>query len=343
VRINKYLGDAGVCSRREADGYVTKGKVAIDGVVAELGSKVAKGQTVTFDGKEVVPDIKLRLIAFNKPRGIVCTTDKREPNNIIDFLQYGSMIYPIGRLDRDSEGLILLTNNGDMVNKILREANNHEKEYIVTVNKVITQDFLSGMAQGVPILDVVTKPCTVEAIDKTTFRIILTQGLNRQIRRMCEYFGYGVLGIRRIRIMNISLGHMHVGDYRNVTEKELETLKESLDDGGAARPRRNATKKEQKPSNNANNKSMSYRKVDGREQKSNRNTDSGRYGLYKRERKEYMEKDNKFVQEKDGKLPNDKKSHKVKSKPTTPKNFNSKGMSNGGKKTAYQRVGRNSK
>ena len=230
VRINKFLSDSGVCSRREADSLVEQGKVLIDGEVAVMGSKVLPDQKVTLNGKLVEREEKMVLIALNKPQGIVCTTDKRDPDNIIDFLNYGKRIYPIGRLDKDSEGLILLTNNGDIVNKILRAGNNHEKEYIVTVNKALTAEFLKGMSQGVPILDTVTRPCTIEAINKTTFRIILTQGLNRQIRRMCEFFDYRVISLQRIRIMNINLGRLHLGGYRNLTDRELEELKELIED-----------------------------------------------------------------------------------------------------------------
>jgi 23S rRNA pseudouridine2604 synthase len=230
IRINKFLSDSGVCSRREADTHVEKGDVTIDGVVAVMGSKVLPHQTVVFCGKEVQREEKMVLIALNKPQGIVCTTDQREPDNIIDFLKYGKRIYPIGRLDKDSEGLILLTNNGDIVNKILRAGNHHEKEYIVKVNKAMTSEFLKGMSNGVPILDTVTRPCTIEALDKTTFRIILTQGLNRQIRRMCEYFGYRVLKLQRVRIMNVRLGHLQLGGYRNLTDYELEELKELIQD-----------------------------------------------------------------------------------------------------------------
>lgn len=225
IRINKFLSEAGICSRREADRYIEEGKVKIDGVIAQMGSKVSKNSQVTFCGKPVKKEEKLALIAFNKPVGIVCTTDKREPDNIIDYIQYGMRIYPIGRLDKDSEGLILLTNDGNIVNKILRAENNHEKEYIVKVNKVITSDFIKSMSSGVPILDTVTKPCIVNQMDKNTFRIILTQGLNRQIRRMCEHFDYKVVELKRVRIMNIQLGRLKVGSYRNVTDKEIEELK----------------------------------------------------------------------------------------------------------------------
>jgi len=228
VRINKYLGDAGVCSRREADKYIEQGKVTIDGKVAEMGSRVFPGQKVTFNGKELKKQEEQVLIAFYKPVGIVCTTDTREPDNVIDFLNYGKRIYPIGRLDKDSEGLLLLTNDGDIVNKILRAGNHHEKEYLVTVNKPLTPEFLKGMAGGVPILDTVTKPCKIEPTGKCSFKIILTQGLNRQIRRMCEYFDYRVLSLKRVRIMHIQLGHLKPGTYRNLSAGELERLQNVL-------------------------------------------------------------------------------------------------------------------
>ncbi|MBH1940135.1 pseudouridine synthase [Mobilitalea sibirica] len=224
IRINKFLSEAGVCSRREADRYVMEGKVKIDGITAQMGSKVTGDNVVTFMGKPVKKEEKLVLIAFNKPVGIVCTTDPGEPDNIIDYINYGMRIYPIGRLDKDSEGLILLTNDGNIVNSILRAENKHEKEYIVSVNKDITQDFLKKMSQGVPILETVTNPCEIHQIDKRTFRIILTQGLNRQIRRMCEHFSYRVVTLRRIRIMNIHLGRLKTGAWRNVTEKEIRDL-----------------------------------------------------------------------------------------------------------------------
>ncbi|BCJ94898.1 pseudouridine synthase [Anaerocolumna cellulosilytica] len=228
IRLNRFLSDAGVCSRRDADKYIAAGDVTVDGVTALVGTKIKAGQAVIFKGKPVKSDNSLVLIAFNKPRGIVCTTDKRDKDNIIDYINYGKRIYPIGRLDKDSEGLILLTNDGNIVNKILRAGNNHEKEYIVTVNKTITSEFLKGMAAGVPILDTVTLPCTIKALDKNTFQIILTQGLNRQIRRMCEYFGFKVVTLKRIRIMNISIGHLQLGGYRNITAKEIGGLNELI-------------------------------------------------------------------------------------------------------------------
>lgn len=228
IRINKFLSDAGICSRREADTIIASGDVKIDGVKAELGSRVEKGQVVTYKGKEVNVEKDQVLIAFNKPVGIVCTTETREPDNIIDFINYPKRIYPIGRLDKDSEGLILLTNDGDIVNKILRAGNEHEKEYQVVVNKPLSKDFIEGMQSGVPILDTVTKPCKIVATGNTSFNITITQGLNRQIRRMCEYFDYRVLSLKRIRIMHINLGRLNTGTYRNLTPDELRQLKEVL-------------------------------------------------------------------------------------------------------------------
>ena len=229
IRINKYLADAGVCSRREADKAVENGLVMINGQKAVAGSRVEKGDEVTYKGKSISRIDDLVLIAFNKPIGIVCTTDKRDPDNIIDYISHEKRIFPIGRLDKDSEGLILLTNDGDIVNKILRSSNHHEKEYIVKVNKDITPEFLQNMAAGVPILDTVTLPCKLSQIDRTTFSIILTQGLNRQIRRMCEALGYRVRSLQRVRIMNIRLGRLKSGTYRNLTPQELDELKNQLD------------------------------------------------------------------------------------------------------------------
>ncbi|HHX55101.1 MAG TPA: pseudouridine synthase [Clostridiales bacterium] len=228
IRINKYLSDSSVCSRRQADKYIEDGKVTIDGKTAKLGDQVSKNQQVRFAGKLLNYVEELILIAFNKPRGIECTEDKNVENNIIDFINYEKRISYIGRLDKDSEGLILLTNDGDLDQLISKGSNYHEKEYVVQVNKAITSDFTKKMSRGVPILDTVTRPCTVIPIDKYTFKIIITQGLNRQIRRMCEYFGYKVTKLRRIRIMNITLGNLQVGTYRNVTETELERLKRDI-------------------------------------------------------------------------------------------------------------------
>lgn len=229
LRLNKMLSDMGICSRRQADELIASGKVMVDGQVAVTGMKVKRESKIVVAGKEAKQDRSLVLIALNKPRGIVCTTDQREPDNVIDFLHYPKRVFPIGRLDKDSEGLLLLTNDGDIVNKILRAGNHHEKEYIVTVNQPLTPTFLKGMAAGVPILDTVTEPCKITATGKCEFRIVLTQGLNRQIRRMCEYFGYKVLTLKRVRIMNILLGHLKTGDFRNVTDKEFAELKRLLE------------------------------------------------------------------------------------------------------------------
>lgn len=226
IRINKFLSEAGVCSRREADRQVAAGNVTVDGVIAEMGTKVFPGQEVLICGKVARKEEEMILLALHKPVGIVCTAEKREKNNVIDYINYPKRIYPIGRLDKDSEGLLLLTNNGDIVNRMMRAGNMHEKEYIVTVNKPVTEAFLRGMAGGVPLveLNATTRKCKVERIGKREFRIVLTQGLNRQIRRMCEYFGYRVEKLVRVRIMNIELGNLESGKYRNVTEEEYKEL-----------------------------------------------------------------------------------------------------------------------
>ncbi|MDU8885962.1 23S rRNA pseudouridine(2604) synthase RluF [Yeosuana sp. MJ-SS3] len=225
IRLNKYLSEAGHCSRRAADKLIEEGRVTINGKVTEIGTKVAPNDEIHVDGKLVKNSKKSSVyLAFNKPIGIVCTTDTRvEKNNIIDFIGYHKRIFPIGRLDKPSEGLILLTDDGDIVNKILRASNNHEKEYIVTVNKPISQTFVKRMSQGVPILDTVTRKCKVEKLDTYEFKIILTQGLNRQIRRMCEFLDYEVKTLKRTRIMNIKLD-IPVGKYRELSETELNEL-----------------------------------------------------------------------------------------------------------------------
>lgn len=226
IRLNRFLSDAGFCSRREADRLIAAGRVLVDGRPAELGTRVTNKQRVEVGGKLICQNDRLILLAFNKPRGIVCTTDRiREKNNIIDYINYPERIYPVGRLDKDSEGLILLTNDGSLVNHILKASQYHEKEYIVRVNKKITDAFIRGMSEGVPILDTVTRPCILYQKDDYTFSIILTQGLNRQIRHMCEYFDYRVVRLKRIRVMNIRLGDLKVGQWRNVTASELRELK----------------------------------------------------------------------------------------------------------------------
>ena len=231
TRLNKYLSEAGHCSRRAADKLIDEGRVTINGIVPEMGTKVIPGDEVKVDGKTILNDAKKRIyIAFNKPVGVVCTTDRGvEKDNIIDYINYPSRIFPIGRLDKDSEGLILLTDDGDIVNKILRASNNHEKEYIVTVDKPISQPFVQRMSSGIPILDTITKHCEVQKLSTFEFKIILTQGLNRQIRRMCEYLNYEVQSLKRTRIMNIHL-KSELGSHRDLTALELSTLNKTLKD-----------------------------------------------------------------------------------------------------------------
>lgn len=224
VRLNKYLSEAGVCSRREADRLIESGKVTVDGVRAQTGMRVTPGQTVKVGRKVVLKQDEMIVLAVNKPRGIVCTEERRERNSIVRFLNYPVRVTYVGRLDKDSRGLLLMTNNGDIINKMMRAANYHEKEYKVTVDQEITPEFIRQMSSGVPILDTVTRPCRVEKIGKYTFSIILTQGLNRQIRRMCEALGYQVKDLVRVRVMNIRLGSLREGEYRKVTDEELEEL-----------------------------------------------------------------------------------------------------------------------
>ena len=233
VRLNKYLSEAGVCSRREADKLIAAGQVTVDGVRAETGMKVEPWQVVRIGKKQVSRQEEMIVLAVNKPRGIVCTEERRERDSIVRFLNYPVRITYVGRLDKDSEGLLLMTNNGDIINKMMRAANKHEKEYKVTVDKEITEDFLKKMAAGVPILDTVTRPCTVKKIGKYTFSIILTQGLNRQIRRMCEALGYEVKDLLRVRVMNITLDGLKDGQYRKLTDQELNELYDQLKDSSA--------------------------------------------------------------------------------------------------------------
>ena len=231
TRLNKYLSEIGHCSRRAADKLIDQGRIQVNGKAVVMGQKVSPQDRIEVDGILIENHQEGTVyIAFNKPKGIVCTTDTRvEKDNIIDYINYPSRIFPIGRLDKMSEGLILLTNDGDIVNKILRARNNHEKEYIVTVNKPVTEEFVEKMGSGVPILDTVTKPCFVEQIHKKQFRIILTQGLNRQIRRMCEFLEYRVVELKRVRIMNLKLD-TKVGRYRDLTKKEMTELRKLLAD-----------------------------------------------------------------------------------------------------------------
>lgn len=235
VRLNKYISQSGICSRREADEYIENRKVKINGKVAETGAVVNPGDRVTLHGNVIEPraEEKMFVIALNKPVGIVSTTEDSERSNIVDFVNHPVRIFPIGRLDKDSQGLIFLTNNGDIVNKILRAGNNHEKEYLVTVNRPITEEFILKMSQGVPILGLVTKKCKMEMVSTNVFRITLIQGLNRQIRRMCEYFNYEVTKLERVRIMNVSLKGIGVGDWRELNEEEMKVLMSLIEDSSS--------------------------------------------------------------------------------------------------------------
>ena len=226
IRLNKYIADSGICSRRQADKYIEQGHVFLNGKRAKIGDLVFARDKVRVNGLELEPreEEDLVFIALNKPVGITSTTEKNVRDNIVDFVNHSTRIFPIGRLDKDSQGLILLTNNGDIVNKILRAGNEHEKEYIVTVDKPLTESVIQGMSNGVPMLGVMTKKCKIEQIAANTFKIILIQGLNRQIRRMCEHFGYEVVKLERIRIMNIKLKGLPLGEWRDLTEQELSEL-----------------------------------------------------------------------------------------------------------------------
>lgn len=262
VRINKYLSEAGVCSRREADRQIAAGNVTIDGRTARMGESVLPGQRVCFMGTPITREEEMILIAFHKPKGIVCTAEKREKNNVIDYIHYPKRIYPIGRLDKDSEGLLLLTNNGDIVNKMMRAGNRHEKEYVVTVNRPVTESFLRGLAGGVPLveLNTTTRKCKVWQTGKKEFHIILTQGLNRQIRRMCEYFDYRVQRLVRVRIMNIKLGDLEPGTYRDVTPEEYGQLSRLLENSSNA-PACMRSEKVKKDAGKLKNAAVSVRKT----------------------------------------------------------------------------------
>jgi len=227
-RLNKFIADSGYCSRREADRLITEGRVLIDGRVGVLGDKVLPGTVVLVDGQSLTGDGEKVYLLLNKPVGIVCTVDPREPMNVVDYLNYPIRIFPVGRLDKDSHGLLLLTSDGEIVNRLLRAAGGHEKEYEVEVDRPVTREFLEGMMKGVPILDTVTLPCKIRRTGDRSFNIIIVQGLNRQIRRMCEYFGYNVKSLRRIRIMNLKLGNLKPGQWREVTKAEFDELMKQL-------------------------------------------------------------------------------------------------------------------
>lgn len=230
IRLNKYLAESGVCSRREADRWIEEGLVRINGHAATLGTRVNSGDQVTMRGQSLRPRPRRVILAYHKPAGVTCTTDQRDPSNIVNAVAYRERIFPVGRLDKASEGLIFLTNDGDIVNKILRAGNAHEKEYIVTVDRPIRREFLERMAAGVPILNTVTKPCQIRPLSSRSFGIILTQGLNRQIRRMCEYLGYEVTRLQRIRIMKIKLGELKLGRWRLLSSVEQASLNRLLAD-----------------------------------------------------------------------------------------------------------------
>jgi 23S rRNA pseudouridine2604 synthase len=269
TNLNKYISSSGICSRREAEKYIKEGRVTINGKPTQLGNRVGKKDVVKLDGRDVNPKDVVLYIALNKPVGIVSTTDDREPNNIVKHINYPERLFPIGRLDKLSEGLIFLTNDGDIVNKILRAGNNHEKEYFVSVDKVITDDFIQKMGNGIPILGTVTQKCLVEKVSAKIFKIVLTQGLNRQIRRMCEYLDYEVTKLKRTRIMNVDLGYLQAGDWRELTEEEMKEINTMISSSSKTEeasnikepPKKKVSRKKLAPTkNDFNKKSASFRK-----------------------------------------------------------------------------------
>jgi len=229
-RLNKAISETGLCSRRGADKLIEEGEVLVNGYLAELGTKVNAKDEICVSGNIITKKVETIYLAFNKPTGITCTTDTSIKDNIISYINYSERIFPVGRLDKPSEGLIIMTNDGDIVNKILRSGNNHEKEYVVTVQKKITDRFVERMASGIPVLDTITKKCSVQKTGDREFNIVLTQGLNRQIRRMCEHLGYNVLSLKRVRIMNITLNKLKNGSYRRITQAELEKMQLLMND-----------------------------------------------------------------------------------------------------------------
>lgn len=254
IRLNKYISESGICSRRDADRYIEQGNVFINGKRVALGDRVFPGDVVKVNGQLIEPrnEDNLIFIALNKPVGIVSTTEEGEKDNIVDFVNHSTRIFPIGRLDKDSQGLIFLTNHGDLVNKILRAGNDHEKEYLVTVNKPVTDDFIRGLGAGVPMLGTVTKKCKVKKEAPFVFRIVLVQGLNRQIRRMCEHFGYEVTKLERTRIMNVSMAGLPPGEWRDLTDDELVELFKSIEDSSSeAKPAKKAKPAVKKPAGGA--------------------------------------------------------------------------------------------
>jgi 23S rRNA pseudouridine2604 synthase len=253
TNLNKFISSTGICSRREAEKMIVAGRVTINGNPTQLGNRVLKGDVVRIDGRKLEEKPQTLYIAFNKPVGIVCTTDFKEKDNIVSYINHPERLFPIGRLDKPSEGLIFLTNDGDIVNKILRAGNNHEKDYVVTVDKTITADFIKKMGKGIPILGTVTKRCKVEQLSPTTFQIVLTQGLNRQIRRMCEHLGFEVVKLKRTRIMNVQLDTLAIGDWRELTEIELSEINKMVANSSKTEE---ASFEEQKPKKTASVKKV---------------------------------------------------------------------------------------
>ncbi len=278
TRLNKYISESGICSRRDADRFIEQGNVYINGKRAAVGAQVVAGDTVKVNGQVIEPREAddFVFIVLNKPVGIVSTTESSEKDNIVDFVRHSTRIFPIGRLDKDSQGLIFLTSNGDLVNKVLRAGNNHEKEYLVTVNKPITDSFIEGLAGGVPMLGKMTKKCPVTKVAPTVFNITLVQGLNRQIRRMCEHFGYEVVKLERTRIMNVSLKGTPVGDWRDLTPTELSVLLKSIEDssseeGKSGKKPRNAPRKNARADDNSS-KSKASAKPTGAKKGNNKHS-----------------------------------------------------------------------
>lgn len=268
TNLNKFISSTGICSRREAEKLITAGRVTINGKPTQLGNRVFDGDIVKIDGRALKTKPKTLYIAFNKPIGIVCTTDSKERNNIIKYINHPERLFPIGRLDKPSEGLIFLTNDGDIVNKILRAGNNHEKDYLVTVDKPITDDFIKKMSNGIPILGTVTQKCKVIKVSAKVFQIVLTQGLNRQIRRMCEYLGYEVTKLKRTRIMNVNLDKLAIGQWRELTSVELTEINRMVTSSSKTeeasmvtqKEKKKASKKPKRETNAFNKKSASFRK-----------------------------------------------------------------------------------
>ena len=278
INLNKFISSTGICSRREAEKLIIDGRVTINGKPTQLGNRVFNKDIVKVDGRRLQPKPKALYIALNKPVGIVSTTDSRERNNIVKHINHPERLFPIGRLDKPSEGLIFLTNDGDIVNKILRAGNNHEKEYIVSTDKVINDDFIKKMSNGIPILGTITKKCKVEKVSEKVFKIVLVQGLNRQIRRMCEYLGYEVTKLKRTRIMNVELGNLKQGDWRELTEDEIKEINKMISSSSKTeeasvvkeKPKQEKSKRKvQNTKNDFNKKSASFRKSSPKNKKKN--------------------------------------------------------------------------